>query len=84
MADLTREWEKKSYGTIIGSNSRVLDGLTYVMFADGTTLMVKSKRVLRKMLASIKVGRDCFAFESEQMLHSMQRGNRQQGLDNII
>ena len=54
MKPLKEEWERKGYGTIIGSNFLGKNRMTYAMFADDTTIVAKSKRTLGNMLASIR------------------------------
>ena len=47
---LKDKWEKEQLGTNVGSDSRGKARLTYIMFADDTTIVAKSKQALRKML----------------------------------
>ena len=54
MMQLKETWEKKGYGSIIGSDFRQKNRMTYAMFADDTTLVARSKQALAKMLASIR------------------------------
>ena len=47
------EWERKGYGTVIGSNVLGRCRFAYAMFADATTLVAKSRQALVRMLNDI-------------------------------
>jgi hypothetical protein len=49
MQVLKDKWEAKGYGTLVGANADI-HRLTYVMFADDTTLIAKSRKALKQML----------------------------------
>lgn len=53
METLRAKWEKEQLGTTIGADSRGKSRLSYIMFADDTTIIAKSKQALRKMLTSL-------------------------------
>ena len=52
MQVLKEKWEAKRYGTLVGANADI-HRLTYVMFADDTTLIAKSRKALKQMLKDV-------------------------------
>eukprot|EP00973_Karenia_brevis_P050572 7020806-Karenia_brevis.AAC.1 len=53
MAPLKQKWDSKKLGTIIGSLASGRQRLTYLMFADDTTLLARSRQALQIMLRDI-------------------------------
>ena len=50
---LSKKWECCRRGSIVGARADKLDRLTHLLFADGTTLIAKSKRALIQMIPDI-------------------------------
>ena len=55
MIELKKKWERQKYGTLIGVSDAGQGRLTFVMFADDTTLVAKSRTALKKMLKDLQV-----------------------------
>ena len=54
MKSLKDKWERSKLGTVVGSNSKEKERISFAMFADDTTLVAKSKRALKIMLHDIQ------------------------------
>jgi hypothetical protein len=54
MAPVKAAWNAKKLGTIIGSDDLSESRLCYIMFADDTTLVAKSKRAIKIMIKDIR------------------------------